>query len=335
MGVSAAPDSAKAIRKCKACLQPVKGHIGPYGLSKCKNDKENVTKMDEKVVSDHDIGVLTAALETVVVNSELPSSETNENITAIGPSPRSKVDKAEVDDKGDELRARTASGQDLGSSAPQGCESNDNSLLSNGEEFSTKIDDIVARLQLVEDENEEWNFSKCFSPILLSNPDENDTTNKSVEKSTNIDIRSILSGGQFCICHCPTTSEESECQCEGELTLDNSLSGQVRNVFMDPSTDSKVDWAPHVKFLEERWRKDNPAAIVLGMESVGVKGVKVVGGEIVIEASLEMEGDEVHGIVKGTMSLSVQVSKKYLTKGLKNPICFRPSTFQLVNLEEE
>jgi len=318
MGISVATESAKAIRKCKACLQPVKGHIGPYGLAKCKNDKEIVTKLDEKVVSEHDIGVLTAALETVVVNSELPSSETNENITAIGPSPRSKVDKAEVNEKGD-----------------GGCESNDNSLLSNGEEFSTKIDDIVARLQLVEDENEEWNFSKCFSPILLSNPNENYTTNKSVEKSTNIDIRSILSGGQFCICHCPTTSEESECQCEGELTLDNSLSGQVRNVFMDPSTNSKVDWAPHVKFLEERWRKDNPAAIVLGMESVGVKGVKVVGGEIVIEASLEMEGDEVHGIVKGTMTLSVQVSKKYLTKGLKNPICFRPSTFQLVNLEEE
>ena len=99
--------------------------------------------------------------------------------------------------------------------------------------------------------------------------------------------------------------------------MDNSLSGQVRNVFMDPSTDSKVDWAPHVKFLEERWRKDNPAVIVLGMESVGVKGVRVVDGEIVIEASLEKEGDEVHGIVKGTMSLSVQVNKKYLTKGLK------------------
>ena len=57
--------------------------------------------------------------------------------------------------------------------------------------------------------------------------------------------------------------------------------------------------------------------IVLGMESVGVKGVRVVDGEIVIEASLEKEGDEVHGIVKGTMSLSVQVNKKYLTKGLK------------------
>jgi len=334
MGVLVAPESAKAIRKCKACLQPVKGHIGPYGLAKCKNDKENVTKLDEKVVSEHDdIGVLTAALETVVVNSELPY-ETNENNTAIGPnSPRSKV--AVDNEKGGQIRARTASGQDLDSSATQGCESNDNSLLSNGEDFSTKIDDIVARLQLLEDENEEWNFSKCFSPILLSNPDENDTTDKSVEKSTDIDIRSILSGGRFCICHCPTTSEVSECQCEGELTLDNSLSGQVRNVFMDPSTDSKVDWAPHVKFLEERWRKDNPAVIVLGIESVGAKGVKVVDGEIIIEASLEMEGDEVHGIVKGTMSLSVQVSKKYLTKGLKNPICFRPSTFQLVNLEDE
>jgi len=334
MGVSAAPDSAKAIRKCKACLQPVKGHIGPYGLAKCKNDKEIVTKLDEKVVSEHDIGVLTAALETVVVNSELPS-DTNENSLVIGPSPRSKVEKAVVNENGDQLRARTASGLDLESSATQGCESNDNSLLSNGEEFSTKIDDIVARLQLVEDENEEWNFSKCFSPILLSNPDENDTKDKSVEKSTIIDIRSILSGGQFCICQCPTTSEVSECRCAGELTLDNSLSGQVRNVFMDPSTDSKVDWAPRIKFLEERWRKDNPAVIVLGMKSVGVKGVKVLDGEIVIEASLEMEGDEVHGIVKGTMSLSAQISKKYLTKGLKNPICFSPSTFQLVNLEDE
>ena len=46
------------------------------------------------------------------------------------------------------------------------------------------------------------------------------------------------------------------------------------------------------------------------MGSVGVKGVKVVDGEVVIEAALEMEGDEVHGIVKG--SLSLIVSRKYL-----------------------
>jgi len=337
MGVPIAPESVKAIRKCKACLQPIKGHQGPYGLVKCKNvneNKENVAKLDEKVVSEHDIGDLTAALESVAVNSDL--SNANENNTTKGSRPRNKIEEAVVNEKDEPVMTTGAPcSQDFGSKATQECDSNDNSLLSNGEEFSLKIDDIVAKLQLMENENEEWNFSTCFSPILLDNPDVNDTTDKPVEKSTDIDIRSILSGGHFCICQCPPTSEVSECHCEGELTLDKSLSGQIRNVFMDPSTVSQVDWAPHVKFLEERWSKDNPAVIVLVMESVGVRGVKVVDGEVVIEAALEMEGDEVHGVVKGSMSLSVQVSKKYLTKGLKNPIRFRPSMFQLVNLEDE
>jgi len=65
-----------------------------------------------------------------------------------------------------------------------------------------------------------------------------------------------------------------------------------------------------------------------------VKGVKVVEGEVVIEASLELEGDEVHGIVKGSMTLVVEVSRKYLKKGLKNPVNFRTTSFQLVNLED-
>ena len=313
MGVPVAPESAKAVRKCKACLHPVKGHQGPYGLGKCKNAGENMATNDEKEVTARDIiGVLSTALESVEVNSKVSENDETE-AAAIGVSPRSEVDAvAAINEKEDPTKAGTPCDQ------AQECESNDRSLLSNGEEFALRIDDIVARLQIVEDESEEWNFSKCFSPLLLSNPDMNDTNDKSAEQTTAIDIRSILSGGHFCICRCPPTSDIPECQCEGELTLDNALSGQIRNVFTDPSSEeTKDDWVPRVKFLEERWRKDNPAVIVLGMESVGVKGVKVVEGEVVIEASLEMEGDEVHGIVKGSMTLVVEVSRKYLKKGLK------------------
>ena len=39
------------VRKCRACKQPVRGHNGPYGLNKCKNDAEVVRR--RKDCEDH------------------------------------------------------------------------------------------------------------------------------------------------------------------------------------------------------------------------------------------------------------------------------------------
>ena len=37
------PDTPPTGRKCRACLDPIRGHAGPYGLNKCNNNLAVVT----------------------------------------------------------------------------------------------------------------------------------------------------------------------------------------------------------------------------------------------------------------------------------------------------
>jgi len=290
------PESSKSVRKCKACLQPVKGHKGPYGLSKCQNiekcavtDSRNLEEQKKEQV---------AAIQVAEIDMKIRNDFEEESDTEIP-----------CDLSNSSLRTENDAACDY-------------SLLSNGEEFSQKIDSIVARLE---------------ESLLLNEKDNTDVTDENSVNSSVIDIRTILSGGHFCICHCPPEYEVLDCQCEGELLLDSSLSGQIKNVFMDPSTESQVDWIPHVKFREERWKKNDPAVIVLDVDYVQGKGVEVLEGNVTIKAAFQAEakGGKDTGVVTGSMSMIVEVPKKNLKNGFKSPIVFKPTTFQLIKFEDE
>ena len=257
-------ESAKSVRRCKACSHPVKGHPGPFGLTRCRNREEGGGAGSSSKVLEQEIVELVTAFEAVDVDIKTSSTETvdpcSENGQLNNPahsSPRGepiKVDdhdhkglksttrnilekisaleacdpcmKEVVIDSDDTNDDQGKDGKIYLASIIDETDSDEGSLLSDGEEFSLKIDDIVARLEesLLEDGKEMTDDVPAPS----------------------LDIRTILSGGQFCICKCPPGSDVAACQCEGELLLDRNMSGVVNKVYLDP-VEFKQDWKPRVK----------------------------------------------------------------------------------------
>jgi len=346
-------ESAKSVRRCKACSHPVKGHPGPFGLTRCRNREEGGSAGTK--VLEQEIVELVTAFEAVDVDIKTPFKDivkgkvTNPACGSLRDIPISEDDHVGVErhevghnlilvdsNKLSELEAKGENGpcmkklvsdsDDTDDDQGKGrltfeafirddeTISNEDSLLSNGEEFSQKIDDIVARLEesLLEDVKEATD--EVPAPPL--------------------DIRTILSEGQFCICKCPPGSDVAACECEGELLLDRNMSGVVNKVYLDP-VEFKQDWKPRVKCGARGWSKDNPGVIMLHIEKLQEEGVKVLEGKLNVEAFLAKEGDEVNGVVRGTMSMVVEVGKQLLKKGFKNPVSFKPIHFQLIRFEEE
>jgi len=348
-------ESARSVRRCKACSHPVKGHPGPFGLAKCRN-KDGVDRSSLK----QEIVELANALEAVDVNVTMarPVDEKNESDVPSGGLEDLTPDllgPSVKDDFGHDMASENVIAKSAGNnidekSAEERCDPNkllkevvidhvndksdskgyenqlsskdasfgDDSdvdashLLSDEEDFAQKIDDIVARLE--------------ESLIEIPNPPD--------QTLTSLDIRSVLAGGQFCICKCPPGSDVSSCECEGELQLDCNLSGVIKRVYMDPSQDFKVDWKPSVTCGARGWNKENSSLLVLSMVEVENEGVKVLEGNMTIEAFFVNEDEGLSGEVRGTMELVVEVGKKFEKKGFKSPIRFNPVQFQLVRLEE-
>eukprot|EP00092_Neocalanus_flemingeri_P034990 GFUD01038074.1.p1 GENE.GFUD01038074.1~~GFUD01038074.1.p1 ORF type:complete len:372 (-),score=115.55 GFUD01038074.1:39-1154(-) len=360
-------DNSRSVRRCKACQHPVKGHPGPFGLARCRNMEDDGKKKTDNGVEE-EIVELISALEAVDVNSEAtdnlkPTTEKEEtNYKILKPVADEAVDvNSETTDTSDDLPPSTGKEDSNSRILKQGIdeavavnseatdtsedlepttekeetnssvenelvysstkklsgnesESEDSCFLSDQEDFAQKIDDIVARLE---------------ESLIETGEEESD------HPAAPLDIRSVLSGGQFCICHCPpATSDMSLCRCEGELLLDCKLAGEVRNIYLDPSRDFLEDLKPRVKCNKEGWNKDNPSRVELGMVGVVRKGVVIVEGKICLEALLVKGEEGCSGVIRGTMWLVMEVGEEFEKRGLKSPVSYKPVQFQLVRLEE-
>ena len=339
------------MRRCKACSHPVKGHPGPFGLTRCRNREEGGGAGSSSKVLEQEIVELVTAFEAVDVDIKTSSTETVDPCSEDGQLNNQRGEPIKVDDhdlKGLKLTTRNIpcmkkvvidsddtnydqgkDGKIYSASIIDETDSDEGSLLSDGEEFSLKIDDIVARLEesLLEDGKEMTDDVPAPS----------------------LDIRTILSGGQFCICKCPPGSDVAACQCEGELLLDRNMSGVVNKVYLDP-VEFKQDWKPRLKCGARGWSKDKPGVIMLQIEMLEEEGVEVLEGNVTVEAILVKEGDEVNGVVRGSMTLVVEVGRQLQKKGFKyvllncswnvkhlcfrNPVNFKPVKFQLIRFEE-
>jgi len=328
-------ESAKSVRRCKACSHPVKGHPGPFGLTRCRNREEGGGAGSSSKVLEQEIVELVTAFEAVDVDIKTSSTETVnpcsengddhdhkglksttrnilEKISALEAcDPCMKEVVIDSDDTNDD---QGKDGNIYIASIIDETDSDEGSLLSDGEEFSQQIDDIVARL--------EESLLEGVKEITDDVP------------VPSLDIRTILSGGQFCICKCPPGSDVAACLCEGELLLDRNMSGVVNKVYLDP-VEFKQDWKPRVKCGARGWSKDKPGVIMLQIEMLEEEGVEVLEGNVTVEAILVKEGDEVNGVVRGTMTLVVEVGRQLQKKGFKNPVNFKPVQFQLIRFEEE
>jgi len=361
-------ESARSVRRCKACLHPVKGHPGPYGLARCSNrvaidsSKSNKDSISSKTIIELvdafqavDVATenvnedLTERLDESVKNAtytlssdiHLPAAVELGSVTEVNVTPPVSAVDGEESIRNSEkasdrpicsplvspspLPADSSSSQaqlyqernwgESDSDSEDHSSDSDNSshFLSDPEEFSVKINDIVARLDSSSSVAEE-------------------------AQSDQLDIRPVLAGGQFCICHCPPGSDVSSCQCEGELLLDSQLAGVVENqvfIALDPSQAFQEDLKPKVICGVDSWCKERACFVELRMIEVETNGVVLLEGKICLEAALETGPSGSVGVVRGTMSLVLEVGEEFEKKGFKNPVSYKPVQFQLIRLEED
>jgi len=332
------------IRKCKACFRPAKGHPGPYGLTKCKNepvetnDNEDV---NQKLISNIEANMDEASKE--VFDSEQRRRSIVENLV----NNIVRENEVEVFQPVEDARKNGDVNIDVNISSG---DVNHLESLFEGQDHAEVVEvghNEAAENSNHEDDVRESSMESSGIPdcslgeaSLCFNDESSEEVRRRLasQSDTNVDIRNLILGRAFVLCVC----DNFDCECEGEIRFSKSFvgeAGSVENLYMDPITDFEADLKPNLIFSKGGWKVKTPNCIKFKVGGVTSPTVASSSGEVHLTASRVVElvkgRKELSTVIRGKLELALEVGQEYAKKGFGNPVKFKDIECNLYMLEDD